>query len=119
MPDHVAQIPDNRHSGAVERLRRSVLEGAGHTDAELRRAVAAYASELWCYGKTEVSIPDELKPYLDKLTLSADKMVDEDVEALRTAGYSEDEILELTLACALGCGLRAIEVGLKAAGGGG
>jgi hypothetical protein len=119
MPDLVAQIPENRHSAAIERLRRSVLEGPGHTDRELRRAVAAYAGELWWYGKTEVPIPDELKPYLDKVTLSAYKVVDEDVEALRAAGYSEDGILEVTLACALGCGIRSLEVGLTAARGGG
>jgi len=116
MPAALPDIPSNRQSAAVERLHSSVLEGPGRTDAELRRAVAAYASGLWRSGESEVSIPEELRPYVDKVALSAYKVVDEDVEALRAAGFSEDEILEVTLACALGCGLAALELGLTAAG---
>jgi hypothetical protein len=100
----------------VERLRRSVLEGPGHTDPELRRAVAAYAGELWADGSTEVTLPSGLEPYVSKVAVASYKVLDEDVDELGRAGWSEDQILELTLAAAVGCGLKALEAGLAAAG---
>jgi hypothetical protein len=109
-------IPATRHQAAVERLRRSTLEGPGHTGAELRQGVAAYSSQLWRSGGTQVAIPDRIRPYVDKVVTSAYKVTDEDVADLRGAGLSEDEILEITLAAALGCGLGALEVGMAAAG---
>jgi hypothetical protein len=110
------RIPATRHKAAVERLRRSTLEGPGHTGAELRQAVAAYAAQLWRAEETRATIPDRLRPYVDKVVLSSYKVTDEDVADLRRAGLSEDEVLEITLAAALGCGLGALEVGMAAAG---
>ena len=109
-------VPTSRHSLAVERLRRSVLGGPGQTHPDLRRQVAAYANELWRAGKTDLPLPDELRPYLDKVTLAAYKVTDEDVENLRNGGFSDDEILELTLACAVGCGLGTLGAGLAVVG---
>jgi hypothetical protein len=36
------------------------------------------------------------------------------VEGLRAAGYSEDQIFEATVSCALGAGLRRLDAGLSA-----
>jgi alkylhydroperoxidase family enzyme len=107
--------PPARHRDAVERLRRSVLEGPGRTEADLRQAVAAHAAELWRSGTATTELPAELGSYVEKVALHAYKVTDEDLAALRDAGYDEDEILELTLSCALGCGLSALSVGLAAA----
>jgi alkylhydroperoxidase family enzyme len=96
-------------------LRRAALEGPGETEPELRQAVAAYASELWLEGASQVAVPEELRTYVDKVALSAYKVVDSDLDRLRAAGYSEDQVFELTVAAALGCGLRALESGLVAA----
>ena len=38
--------------------------------------------------------------------------MDEDVEALRQAGYSEDQIFELTVSAALGAGFRRLKSAL-------
>jgi alkylhydroperoxidase family enzyme len=38
------------------------------------------------------------------------RVVDADVEALRDAGWSEEAIFELTIAAALGAGLRRLEL---------
>jgi alkylhydroperoxidase family enzyme len=62
-----------------------------------------------------------LEPYLEKLRKHAYKIVDGDVEALREAGRSEDEIFEITLSGALGAGLsrwRTAMDAMRAAKGG-
>jgi alkylhydroperoxidase family enzyme len=59
-------------------------------------------------------VPEALRPYLDKVTGHAYKVTDEDVEALRVAGYSEDQIFEATVSCALGNCVRRLEAGLSA-----
>ena len=51
--------------------------------------------------------PDErLAPYLAKVRETAWAVTDEDVQALRDAGVSEDEIFEQTVAAAVAEGLR-------------
>ena len=55
-------------------------------------------------------------PYLDKVRTGAYRIVDEDVEALKAAGCSEDEIFEQTVAVAVGEGLRRLEAGMRALG---
>jgi alkylhydroperoxidase family enzyme len=97
-----------RHTEAVERVAEAVLQTPGDADLELRQAVAAYAA-----GRS-AEIPDELRPYIDKVARHAYKVTDEDVDALRAAGYSEDAIFELTLAAALGAARARLDAGLAA-----
>ena len=52
--------------------------------------------------------------YVTKLVKHAYKITDQDVRALREAGHSEDQILEMTFAAALGAGLRRLRAGLAA-----
>jgi len=54
--------------------------------------------------------------YLDKVRTGAYRIVDEDVEALKAAGCSEDAIFEQTVAVAVGEGLRRLEAGMRALG---
>ena len=54
---------------------------------------------------------------MDKVALESYKVLDADVEGLREgAGLSDDEILELTLAAALGCGLAVLETATRQLG---
>ena len=85
----------------MEELRRTVLEAPGTTPAELRRAV----SEL-------VDVPDALRGYVDKVVRHAYRVSDEEVDALKAAGYSEDQLFEITISAAVGAGLRRLEAGL-------
>jgi len=97
-----------RHTEAIERVAEAILETPGEADSGLRRAVAAYA------GGKEAAIPEELRPYVDKVARNAYKVTDEDVDRLRAAGYSEDAIFELTLAAALGASRARLDAGLQA-----
>ena len=57
--------------------------------------------------------PPEFAPYLDKVRRNAYKVTDEDVEALKDAGYSEDVIFEQTVSVAVAAGLERLEAGLE------
>jgi alkylhydroperoxidase family enzyme len=57
--------------------------------------------------------PPEFTAYLDKVRRHAYRTTDEDVQALKEAGYSEDEIFEYTVSAAVGAGLERLEAGLR------
>jgi alkylhydroperoxidase family enzyme len=85
--------------GALDpRLRRTLMEDAAGTPA----------------GVDAPQVPDDLARYADTVTRHAYRVTDEDVDALRAAGRSEDAILEVTLSAALGAGLQRWRRGMAA-----
>jgi alkylhydroperoxidase family enzyme len=58
--------------------------------------------------------PPDFAPYLDKVRRNAYRVTDEDVQALKAAGYSEDVIFEQTVSVAVAAGLERLEAGLEA-----
>jgi alkylhydroperoxidase family enzyme len=56
--------------------------------------------------------PPELSAYLDKVRRNAYAITDEDIEALTSAGYSDDVIFELTVAAAVAAGVERRAAGL-------
>jgi alkylhydroperoxidase family enzyme len=56
--------------------------------------------------------PPEFVPYLDKVRRNAYKVTDEDIQALKDAGYSEDVIFEQTVSVAVAAGLERLKAGL-------
>jgi alkylhydroperoxidase family enzyme len=91
------------HAARMQRLVDAVLAGPGALDPIVRRAAAEGAD-----------VPEALRGYLDKVAHHAYKVTDQDVEALGAAGYSEDQVFEATVSCALGACLRRLEAGLSA-----
>jgi alkylhydroperoxidase family enzyme len=87
---------------AVRRVEEAVLRTPGALDPATREAIAAGDR------------PDELAPYLDKVTRHAYKVTDDDVARVRAAGYVEDAIFEATLAAALGAARLRLQKGLDA-----
>jgi hypothetical protein len=71
--------------------------------AELRRAA-----------KPGRPAPPDFAAYLEKVRLHAYKVVDADVQALKDAGRSEDEIFEQTISTAAAAGLERLDAGLRA-----
>ncbi len=57
--------------------------------------------------------PADFGTYLDKVRERAYTVTDEDVQALKEAGYSEDEIFELTVSAAARAGLERLDAGLR------
>ncbi len=106
---------NKRHAAHVQRMVEAVLSGPGDTDPALRRAIEAWAAKLGGRsGAEEVEVPAELAGYVTKVALHAYKTLDEDIEALRNTGYSEDAIFEVTLSVAIGAGQARLERGLAA-----
>jgi alkylhydroperoxidase family enzyme len=58
--------------------------------------------------------PPEFSAYLEQVRRHAFRVTDRDVEALKAAGYSEDEIFEQTVSAAVAAGLERLDAGLKA-----
>ena len=61
----------------------------------------------------ERPVPPDLAPYVEKVRLHAYRITDEDVQALKEAGYSEDELFEHTVSAATAAGLERLDAGLK------
>ena len=90
--------------------REHLLSAAGKTEPALRRAVEAYVTARWRVERPEATpVPEELGPYLGKLARHAYRIVDEDIDALRNAGYSDEAIYEITLVGAFGASLVGLE----------
>ncbi|MFQ5920087.1 MAG: hypothetical protein ACE5I4_08630 [Thermoplasmata archaeon] len=94
-----------RYGEWVESLREQVLLGPGTLDSEIRVAAAAGSA-----------VPRELSDYVEKVRARACEVEHRDVESLREAGYSEDQIFELTVSAALGAGFGRLESALALLG---
>ena len=57
--------------------------------------------------------PPEFENYLRKVRLHAYKVVDRDVDELKAAGFSEDEIFEHTVSVAVDAGLDRLDAALR------
>ena len=63
--------------------------------------------------RPERQAPPDFAPYLDKVRRNAYEIMDEDIQALKDAGYSEDVIFEQTVSVAVAAGLERLEAGLE------
>lgn len=94
----------------VDRGRERLLSAEGQLEPGLRSAVEAFAARQRGGARPALDPPpDALLPYLEKLSLYAHQIVDEDIDALRAGGYHDEQIYELTLAGALGASLVGLE----------
>jgi hypothetical protein len=90
-----------RHAEEVEALLRAMLESPAETDPATR--AAAYRSD---------GLQPPLRRYVAKVHGESYRITEEDVQALLSAGYSEDAVFEITVAAALGAAMRRLEAGL-------
>jgi hypothetical protein len=61
-------------------------------------------------------VPPDFAAYVEKVRTRAYTVTDAEVEALKAAGRSEDEIFEQTVSAAVGAGLLRLDAGLEAMG---
>ena len=66
----------------------------------------------------EAAVPNGEAPvafdaYLEKVRVRAYSITDEDVQKLKDAGYSEDEIFEHTVSAAVAAGIERLNAGLE------
>ena len=100
------------HADFVSRLARAVTDTPGVTDRALR--VAAGDRVRSAAGAADCgTLPPVVAAYVDKLSHHAYRVTDEDVAALKAAGFSEDAIFEITVTAAVAAGLDRLERGLR------
>ena len=108
-------MASDSHAEYAQRLVAAVLTSDGDTDPSVRQAVESLSAQIGGRRTNQTeTIPPELLSYIKKIALHAYKTTDEDIDALRNAGYSEDAIFEITLSAALGAGMARLERGLAA-----
>lgn len=109
--------PDaNRYAAFTRGLVDAVLGPArgAATEPSLRQAVEARAASFGSRPGPRVEVPQALTAFVDRIAQHAWRVTDDDVLALRQAGYSEQAIFEITASAAVGAGLARLERGLAA-----
>jgi alkylhydroperoxidase family enzyme len=97
----------------IQNAIEALLGPSGRSDPALRAAV--FERTRKSAGEIPV-VPGNLalRELVEKIAERPWIVSDEDFSRLRHAGYSEDQIFELTLAAAAGAGVRRFEAGLRA-----
>lgn len=94
-----------RYKSLVDRTRLAVEEAPGELASPVRRAIVN--------GET-ANVPVELLAYVDKVRGRAHAITDADVEVVKRAGYTEDQIFEATASAAVGAALHRLRLGMAA-----
>lgn len=93
-----------RRAALLAELRHVVFEAPGRSNPAVRTAAARRSGLL----------VEPIGSYAAKVRDESYRVTDADVEALRAAGVSEDEIFEVTVAAALGAACHRLDAGLRA-----
>lgn len=102
---------EDRFAANRDAIVESVLNTHGALPNSVRAAIYGRAAGR---GAESDNLPTLLAQFVDKTIRHAYKIVDEDIERLLQAGYSEDAVYEAVVAVAAGVGMRRIEAGLAA-----
>ena len=97
------------HSEHVHQIIYAALHEPGFTEPKLRQRVETQAAIFRGAVREPAGVPTELANYVEKIALCAHSITDDDVEQVKDAGYSEDEIFELTVTAALGANFARME----------
>lgn len=84
-------------------LEDTVLNGPAELPPAIRRAAA-----------TLDELPPPLGAYVQKVAHKAYAVTDADLDTLRAAGQTDDQIFELTVSAATGAGMRRFRAGMAA-----
>src|SRR4051812_42690285 len=104
----------DRFPALVDQLLSTLATRAGALGAEVRNAALKHAAALGGAVREGGALPAELAGFVEKVAKHAYRTTDEDFAALAKAGYSEDQLFELTLAAAAGAAWARLDRGLAA-----
>ena len=94
----------------VDRGWQTMLSTKGLTDPPLRHDVAAFVTAQWRLSHKDIpQLSDALTTYLKKLSLYAYRILDEEVDALRAEGYTDEMLCEITVVGAFTAALVGLD----------
>lgn len=93
---------------------RVLTSRSARSSAELRRAVYDHVAALTRGEEPAAQVPPETQTYIRKLALNAYKVLDREVDAMRSAGHSVDDVFEMTVAGSVSAGVTRLEIALAA-----
>jgi hypothetical protein len=96
-------LVDPKYADKLADLERRVLDAPGSLDPSVRRAASSGGD-----------LPEALRAYVEKVHRHAYEVTDGDVRDLAASGYSEDQVMELTVAAAFGAARARLAAGLEA-----
>jgi hypothetical protein len=95
----------HRYDALITKTTHAILEAPGATEPKLRWSI---------FHNRLDDVPVSIRRYVEKVRQNAWKVSDADVQSLKTAGFSEDAIFEITVAAASGAAIMRLERGLIA-----
>ena len=95
-------------------VERVLTSAAAHAPADVRRAAYEYVAALTRGDAPAAVVSPAAEPYLRKVALCAYKVLDREVDAMRAAGLTDDDVFEITVAAALSAGVTRMELALAA-----
>ena len=101
-------IPDR-----VRTLIDKFLGDRGVTPLAVRQSAFDRARALGSGAATQPPVADELVGWVDMIAVNPSRASDADVDELKDSGFSEDDIIEITEAAALGASLARLEVAYR------
>lgn len=88
----------------------------GMAPLTVRKATYERAHALGGGAATQPPVTDDLVDWVDTIAVSPSTASDADVLRLKAAAYSEDDIIEITEAAALGASLARLEIAYRVIG---
>ncbi len=89
---------------SVERVVKKVLGRDGYLEQDQRKNIFDFSSSAADSSIAGDELPENIRPVIEKITHYPYKVIDRDIEQLKSLGFSEDQIYEMTVATALGAG---------------
>lgn len=97
----------------VRTLMAKFLGDHGVAPPDVRKAAYERARALGSGPATQLPLNDDLVDWVDTIAVNPSTATDADILRLKAAGYSEDDIVEITEAAALGASLARLETAYR------
>ncbi len=94
-------------------VRRVLTSTAARSSPDARAAVYHFVAAL-TRNAEPAATARHADPYLRKVALHAYKVLDREVDAMRAAGCTVDDIFEMTVAAAVSAGVTRLEIAMAA-----
>ena len=98
----------------IETFVEIVNHGPGNSEQTLRQAIFRRGMAYLGFDETETDIPENLVHYVDTTTRYAPDVDEQDVKDLLAAGWSEEEVFEVTVAASVAAGYGRLRIAWNA-----